>query len=133
MKARGSSSCAIPKPRSWRRRWRASSASSAWSSHESRRARHRSGPATRRERETARAATGDTSMNVLMISPGYPEEMIHFTRGLAEVGAQVIGVGDQHEGALDPVARRSLAAYLRVDSLWDEDALAADLRTKLRG
>jgi len=72
-------------------------------------------------------------MNVLMISPGYPEEMIHFTRGLAEVGAQVIGVGDQPEGALDPVARKSLAAYVQVGSLWDEDALAADLKGKLRG
>jgi len=71
-------------------------------------------------------------MNVLMISPGYPEEMIHFTRGLAEAGAQVIGVGDQHEGAMDPVARKSLAAYLRVETLWDEDALAAELKNKLR-
>lgn len=72
-------------------------------------------------------------MNVLMISPGYPEEMIHFTRGLAEVGAQVIGVGDQHEGGMDPVARKSLAAYVRVDTLWDEEALAAELKRKLRG
>src|SRR5438046_2967697 len=73
------------------------------------------------------------AMNVLMISPGYPEEMIHFTRGLAEVGAQVIGVGDQPEGALDPVARTRLAAYLRVESLWDEDALASELKRRLRG
>src|SRR5262245_54976395 len=72
-------------------------------------------------------------MNVLMISPGYPEEMIHFTRGLAEVGAQVIGVRDQHEGAMAPVARKSLSAYLRVDSRWDEEALAGELRRKLRG
>ena len=72
-------------------------------------------------------------MNVLMISPGYPEEMIHFTRGLAEAGALVIGVGDQPEGALDPVARRSLAGYFRVDTLWDEAALAAELKGKLRG
>ena len=28
---------------------------------------------------------------VLMISPGYPVEMSYFTRGLAEVGARVIG------------------------------------------
>ena len=34
-------------------------------------------------------------MDVLMLAPGYPGEMPHFTRGLAEVGAKVIGVGDQ--------------------------------------
>ena len=32
---------------------------------------------------------------VVMLSPGYPMEMAYFTRGLAAVGARVIGVGDQ--------------------------------------
>ena len=32
-------------------------------------------------------------MNVLMISPGFPTEMQYFTRGLARVGARVIGLG----------------------------------------
>ena len=39
-------------------------------------------------------------MNVLMLSPGFPEEMAHFTRGLSEVGVNVIGMGDQPQGAL---------------------------------
>ena len=30
-----------------------------------------------------------------MISPGFPADMPLFTRGLARVGADVIGVGDQ--------------------------------------
>ena len=30
-------------------------------------------------------------MNVLMLSPGFPAEMPLFTRGLREVGAQIIG------------------------------------------
>ena len=34
-------------------------------------------------------------MNVLIISPGYPADMPEFTRGLAECGARVFGVGDQ--------------------------------------
>ncbi len=36
-------------------------------------------------------------MYVLMISPGYPAEMQYFTRGLARVGAKVLGVSDQAE------------------------------------
>lgn len=72
-------------------------------------------------------------MNVLMISPGYPAEMPFFARGLASVGAKVIGVGDQPEGAVDPMARRSLAAYVQVGSLWDEQALVADVRRRLVG
>ncbi|MDH3283793.1 MAG: ATP-grasp domain-containing protein [Acidobacteriota bacterium] len=62
-----------------------------------------------------------------MIAPGYPAEMPRFARGLAEVGARVLGLGDQHESALGPELRRHLAAYQRVDSLWDEDAVMREL------
>ena len=60
-------------------------------------------------------------MRVLMISPGFPADMKYFTRGLAEVGAQVIGVGDQSPASLEPMVRESLAAYLPLANLWDED------------
>ena len=53
-------------------------------------------------------------MNVVMISPGFPAEMTHFTRGLATVGATVIGVGDQPPDAVPPVARDALAHYEQV-------------------
>ena len=59
-------------------------------------------------------------MNVLMLSPGYPAEMTYFTRGLAEVGATVIGLGDQPHGALPEVARASVSSHLQVRSLADE-------------
>ncbi|MEZ4417777.1 MAG: ATP-grasp domain-containing protein [Gemmatimonadota bacterium] len=62
-------------------------------------------------------------MNVLMISPGFPNEMQFFTRGLARVGAQVIGLGDQSESALPENARASLAAYVQVRSFTDEAAV----------
>ncbi len=62
-------------------------------------------------------------MNVLMLSPGYPAEMRHFTRGLAEVGARVIGLGDQPREALPPALQGSLEAYLQVGNLWDEGAI----------
>ena len=59
-------------------------------------------------------------MNVLLISPGFPAEMPLFTRGLAEVGARVYGIGDTPRGALDPEVARCLTDYLRIEGLWDE-------------
>jgi len=67
-------------------------------------------------------------MNVLMLSPGFPAEMPHFTRGLSEVGADVIGLGDQPEGALPDLTRRHLSAYVQVPSFADENAVRAEAR-----
>jgi hypothetical protein len=72
-------------------------------------------------------------MDVLMFSPGYPAEMPYFTRGLAEVGARVWGIGDQPAGALHDVAKKSLAGYLQVRDLWDERRLLADIQRWLAG
>jgi biotin carboxylase len=66
-------------------------------------------------------------MNVLMISPGFPREMRYFTRGLAEVGAKVVGLGDQPQAALEEPARSSLSAYVQVRSWQDEDAILAQV------
>jgi hypothetical protein len=63
-----------------------------------------------------------------MFSPGYPAEMPYFTRGLAEVGARVWGIGDQPAAELPDVARKALSGYLQVRDLWDERALLADLQ-----
>ena len=65
-------------------------------------------------------------MNIVMISPGYPVEMAYFTRGLAAVGATVIGVGDQPPSALPEPARNALAHYEQVN-LSDEGAVLAAL------
>ena len=70
---------------------------------------------------------------ILLISPGYPAEMPQFTRGLAEVGATVLGVGDQPSASLPDVVKRSLAAYLHVHSLWNAPSLVKELRGWLRG
>jgi biotin carboxylase len=72
-------------------------------------------------------------MNVLMLSPGYPAEMPEFTRGLAEVGASVIGVGDQPAAALPEKARHALAAYVQVRSLWNEPRAVEEVRAALAG
>jgi len=72
-------------------------------------------------------------VNVLIISPGYPADMPEFTRGLAECGARVFGVGDQHPSALPELVRHSLSAYLQVRSLWRSEDVIAELHQQLRG
>jgi biotin carboxylase len=64
-------------------------------------------------------------MNVLMISPGYPAEMAFFTRGLAQAGNTVIGLGDQAADALPGEARDALAHYVHVGSLAADDQVIA--------
>ncbi|MDX1556061.1 MAG: ATP-grasp domain-containing protein, partial [Xanthomonadales bacterium] len=70
-------------------------------------------------------------MNVLILSPGYPADMPEFTRGLAETGARVVGVGDSPPGGLPEQVRRSLSEYIHVPSLWDEEAVIRSLREQL--
>ena len=69
-------------------------------------------------------------MRVVFLSPRYPPEMRHFTRGLAEVGATVLGVGD---GRPDPELARYMSDYLEVPSLFDEDDVVRRVHAWLRG
>jgi len=62
-------------------------------------------------------------VNVILLSPGHPEEMPLFARGLTRVGARVLGVGEQPERTLPDLARQNLVAYLQVDDLSDEEAV----------
>jgi len=59
-------------------------------------------------------------MKILFLSPHYPEEMLDFTRGLAEVGAQVYGVGELPAAALPARVTRHLHGYLQLPGLMDE-------------
>lgn len=70
---------------------------------------------------------------ILMLSPGFPDDMPHFTRGLAQVGARVLGLGDQPAQGLKPEVRRCLSDYLQVKSLWDETAVVDQVRRWLGG
>lgn len=65
---------------------------------------------------------------VLMISPGFPPEQPFFTRGLAAVGARVIGLGDQPMAALPPMAREALAHHIQVPSIGDARAVIDEVR-----
>src|SRR3954469_5080964 len=69
-------------------------------------------------------------MRGVVLSPRYPPEMRQFTRGLAEVGAEVLGVGD---GSPDPELERYLTDYLEVPSIMNEDDVIARVHAWLRG
>ncbi|NND60596.1 MAG: ATP-grasp domain-containing protein, partial [Gammaproteobacteria bacterium] len=51
---------------------------------------------------------------ILFLSPGYPAEMADFTRGLAQCGVRVVGLGEHPVGAMPAIVRHSLADYLQV-------------------
>jgi biotin carboxylase len=63
-------------------------------------------------------------MNVAFISPAYPPEQRDFSRGLAQVGARVVGIGDGPQGGLPPGVQQALSAYLQVPNLFDEQRAA---------
>jgi hypothetical protein len=52
-------------------------------------------------------------------------------RGLGEVGAEVVGVGDQPPALLPRAVREVLSDFLRVRNLWDEKAVIAEVRAWL--
>ncbi len=58
---------------------------------------------------------------VLLIGIAYPPELRYFARGVASVGARVIGVDQVPESHLPDVARESLSGYIQVESLFDEE------------
>ena len=60
-------------------------------------------------------------MNVLMIAPGYPDEMPLFCRGLSTYGASVFGISDVPAANLPEMTRRHLSGYLQTPQLNQED------------
>lgn len=72
-------------------------------------------------------------MNVVFLSPSYPPEMKQYTRGLAEVGARVYGVGDTPRAGLSPDVRGYLTDYLEVPRILDEDDVIERVSSWLHG
>jgi hypothetical protein len=72
-------------------------------------------------------------MNVLFLSPGFPEEMKYFTHGFEHVGARVLGLGDTPRSSLDPYVRRNLADYLQIASWQDEQEVVRSVHAWARG
>jgi len=72
-------------------------------------------------------------MNVVFLACAYPPEMQQYTRGLAEVGASVYGVGDAPLAQLAPSFRQYLTDYLQVPRLLDEDDVVERVAAWVRG
>ncbi len=72
-------------------------------------------------------------MKVVFLACSYPPEMQQYTRGLAEVGATVYGVGDQPASNLPGSLKQHLSDYLQVPRLLDEDDVVARVSAWLRG
>jgi hypothetical protein len=71
-------------------------------------------------------------MRVCLIAPGYPPEMPDFARGLAEVGAHVIGVGTGPAAALPAKSRAALRDWIEVPNLLDEADLVPRVTAELQ-
>jgi biotin carboxylase len=72
-------------------------------------------------------------VRVVFIAPTYPAEMVQFTRGLAEVGAEVYGVGDAAKASLSPLLKASMHDYLQVPRIMDEDDVIDRVTAWMRG
>jgi hypothetical protein len=72
-------------------------------------------------------------MRVVFLAPSYPPEMIQYTRGLAEVGATVYGVGDAAREALPEGGAPVPHDYLQVPRIMDEDDVIERVTAWLRG
>ncbi|MDD5628201.1 MAG: carboxylate--amine ligase, partial [Elusimicrobia bacterium] len=62
-------------------------------------------------------------MNVLLLSPHFPQNFQAFTFALREAGAQVLGIGDAPESELGGELRSALAEYCHVPNMADYDSL----------
>ncbi len=72
-------------------------------------------------------------MRVVFLGPSYPPEMQEFTRGLAEIGAEVYGVGDTPRAKLPARLRSSMAGYLEVPRIMAENDVLERVSAWLRG
>ncbi len=72
-------------------------------------------------------------MRVVFLSPAFPAEMTKFTRGLAEVGATVLGVGDTPRESLPASVKPYLTDYLTVPRMLDEQDVMNRVSDWLRG
>jgi biotin carboxylase len=72
-------------------------------------------------------------MKAVFLAPNYPPEMQQYTRGLAEIGVDVYGVGDSPVSALSDSVKAHLQDYLQVPRILDEDDVVERVSTWLRG
>jgi len=62
-------------------------------------------------------------MNIVFIEPSFPYNQREFVRGLAEAGANVIGIGERPRESLSDELKRLLQHYVQVQSVVHEPSL----------
>ena len=67
-------------------------------------------------------------MNVIFIEPAFPANQREFVRGLAEVGANVIGIGERPADWLDGDLRAWMLHYQQIQNVTDISALVDAVR-----
>jgi biotin carboxylase len=72
-------------------------------------------------------------MKVVFLGPSYPPEMQQYTRGLAEVGATVYGVGSDPVAGLPDSLKQHLSDYLQVPHILDAGDVIGRVHAWLRG
>jgi biotin carboxylase len=80
-----------------------------------------------------RRSESQQTMRVVFLAPTFPPEMHEYTRGLAEVGAEVFGVADTPRDAIPRELKKYLAGYLQVPRIMDEDDVIARVTEWTRG
>ena len=68
------------------------------------------------------------SVNVVFVEPSFPSTQRNFVRGLAEVGARVIGIGESHTDALDEQLKSWMSHYHHVPSVVDVGVMTDAVR-----
>jgi biotin carboxylase len=66
-------------------------------------------------------------MNIVFLSPHFPEHYAAFCSQLKAAGATVLGVADAPYEALGPAVQEALTEYYRVDDMHDDDQLVRAL------
>ena len=72
-------------------------------------------------------------MKVVFLAPSYPPEMRQYTRGLAEIGVEVYGVGDTPVNQLPASLKPYLSDYLQVPRILDEVDVVARVSAWMKG
>jgi formate-dependent phosphoribosylglycinamide formyltransferase (GAR transformylase) len=68
------------------------------------------------------------NVNVVFVEPNFPPTQRNFVRGLAEVGASVIGIGESHTDALDEQLKSWMTHYHHVPSVVDVGVMTDAVR-----
>jgi biotin carboxylase len=71
-------------------------------------------------------------MRVLVVFPHYPPDMEHFTRGLAEAGAEIHAIADVEFSEIPQHVAKHITNYVRIQSFRDEDVALDECEAAFR-